>query len=160
MEDITDNGIGKTMALWYFLIRCIKDQRPVVWVSWNYASAYLFTKRRMLKHTVDDENALHEVISWLKRNGDWRNTVCLINSGRTSTNYPAAFDELGRFYVIASSPNAARLEQYHKSVHTYVMAPPSIEEVVALVYVTPFLNLPMQHSLTNLVLQIRNSSWR
>ena len=142
MEDITDNGIGKTMALWNFLIRCIKDQRPVVWVSWNYASACLFTKRGVLKHSVDDENALHEVISCVKKNGDWRNTLCLINSGRSS-NYPAAFDELGRFYIIASSPNAARLEhwqKYHKSVKTYVMAPPSIEEVVALVYVTPFFN--------------------
>ena len=149
------------MALWYFLIRCIKDQRPVVWISWNYASAYLFTKRGVLNirppHTLDEENILQAVISWSKRNGDWRNTLCLINSGIAFTNYPTSFNELGRFYIIASSPNVARLarlRKYHRSVHTYVMAPPSIEEVVALVYVTPFLNLPMQHSLTNLALQI------
>src|SRR5947209_3754768 len=105
------------MSLWYFLIRCIKEERPVVWVAWDYDTAYLFNKRGVLaipRPLKDSEKLLQKVIPQSKKTNDWQNTLCLINSGRVYTNYPPRFDELGRFYVVASSPNAARLSHWQK----------------------------------------------
>ena len=132
------------MALWYFLIKRIKEEKPVVWVSWGYDTAYLFNNRGALAipHPLEDKRLLSAVISQSQRSNDWQNTLCLINSGRAYENYPPQFDELGCYYIVASSPNAARLsrwEKYHTGVVPYVMAPPSIEEVVGLVYVSPFI---------------------
>ena len=148
------------MALWYFLIKYIKEERPVVWVSWGYDTAFLFNKQGVLAipHPLTDRRLLSAVISQSKRSNDWQNTLCLINSGRAYENYPTEFDQLGRYFIVASSPNAARLSRwvkYRRGVVSYVMAPPSIEEVVGLVCVTPcFLNLLMHHWLTYLVLQL------
>jgi hypothetical protein len=146
------------MALWYFLIKCIKEEKPVVWVSWGYDAAFLFNKRGVLAipHPYKDMSLWSAVISQSKQSNDWQNTVCLINSGRAFEHYPPQFDKLGCFRIVASSPNPARVslwEKYHSKVVPYVMAPPSIEEVVGLVYVTPlFLNLLMHHLLTYLAL--------
>jgi len=126
------------MSLWYFLIKRIKEENPVVWVSWTYKTAYLFNKRGVLAIPVEDDRLLSAVISQSEESNDLQNTLCIINSGRAYTNYPPEFDELGRYYIVASSPNATRLarwEKYHEEVVPYVMAPPSIEEVVGLVYV-------------------------
>jgi hypothetical protein len=132
------------MSLWYFLIKCIEEEKPVVWVSWGYKTAYLFNKQGVLAipHPLKDQRLLSAVISQSKMNNDWQNTLCLINSGRAFENYPVEFDKLGRYFIVASSPNPTRLshwEKYHEEVIPYVMAPPSIEEVVELVYVTLFL---------------------
>jgi hypothetical protein len=133
------------MSLWYFLIKYIKEEKPVVWVSWGYDTAYLFNKQGVLAipHPLKDNKCLlSAVISQSERSNDLQNTLCLINSGRAYETYPAKFDELGCYYIVASSPNPARLsrwEKYHEDIIQYVMAPPSIEEVVELVYVTLFL---------------------
>ena len=145
------------MSLWYFLIKCIKEEKAVVWVAWDYENAYLFNKRGVLAipNPHRDNRLLEAVISQSRKSEDWQNTLVLINSGITYTNYPPAFDELGRFFIVASSPNPTRLsrwEKHHGDVELYVMAPPSIEEVVELMFVTLFLNLLMEHQLTYLVL--------
>jgi hypothetical protein len=132
------------MSLWYFLIKYIKEEKPVVWVSWGYDTAYLFNKQGVLAipHPLKDQYLLSAVISQSKTSNDWQSTLCLINSGRASENYPAKFDKLGRYFIIASSPNPTRLshwKKYHEEVIEYVMAPPSVEEAVELVCVTLFL---------------------
>jgi len=94
-----------------------------------------------IPHPLKDQCLLSVVISQSNKSNDLRNTLCLINSERAYENYPAKFDELGRCFIVASSPNPTRLahwEKYHEDVIQYVMAPPSIEEVVELVYVTLF----------------------
>ena len=94
-----------------------------------------------ISHLHRDKSLLRAVISQSKKSKAWQNTLVLINSGITYTNYPPTFDELGRCFIVASSPNPTRLahwEKYHEDVIQYVMAPPSIEEVVELVYVTLF----------------------
>ena len=95
------------MALWYFLIKCIKEEKVVVWVAWNYEYAYLFNKRGVLaiSHPHRDSGLLTAVISQSKKSKDWQNTLVLINSGIMYTNYPPMFDELGCCFIVASSPN-------------------------------------------------------
>ena|SRR5438045_696203 len=117
------------MSLWYFLIKSIKEEKPVVWVSWGYNTAYLFNKQGVLAipHPLKDQGLLSAVISQSKRSNDLQNTLCLINSGKAYDNYPAKFDELGRHFIVVSSPNPTRLaywEKYHVDVIKYVMAPP------------------------------------
>jgi hypothetical protein len=131
------------MSLWYFLIKCIKEGKPVVWVSWNYDVAYLFNRRGVLAipHPLKgDRNLQSEALFQSDKDKDLQNTVCLVNSGRNDANYPSKFDALGCYRVIASSPNGALIGHWykHKWVVRHVMAPPSIEEVIALVYVTLF----------------------
>ena len=101
-----------------------------------------------IPHPLEDKRLLSAVISQSQRSNDWQNTLCLINSGRAYENYLPQFDKLGCYYIVVNSPNTAQLshwEKYHEEVVPYVMAPPSIEEVVKLVYITLFFNLLMQH---------------
>ena len=104
------------MSLWYFLIKCIKEEKTVVWVAWNYENAYLFNKRGVLAipHPHRDMALVRAVISQSKKSEDWQNTLVLINSGISYINYPSMFDELGRYFIVASSPNPTRLSRWEK----------------------------------------------
>src|SRR5438045_8817479 len=88
-DSVTNSCIGKTMSLWYFLIKCIKEEKTVVWVAWNYENAYLFNKRGVLAipHPHRDMALVRAVISQSKKSEDWQNTLVLINSGISYTNY-------------------------------------------------------------------------